>query len=261
VSATLAKRLTRIVPPVLFFAALIGVWELYVRARGTDYILPAPSQVWREFWRMAPDLGNDVRATLTAALIGMLVAVVAGVLLAVAIALSPHVRRTVYPVLVVTQTVPPIVLAPLLAVWLGFGLAPKVVIVALIGFFPIVVSTVQGLLGADTERLELIRSFGGSRLQVLWLVQAPSAITSFFAGLKIAASYAVIGAVIGEWMGASEGLGLVMTRAQRSFRTDRVFVAIVVVALVSLALFALVSVLGRLATPWATAARAHEDER
>jgi ABC-type nitrate/sulfonate/bicarbonate transport system permease component len=253
-------RARAIGPPILFLALLIGGWELYVRARGiADYVLPAPSQVWRALVDMAPHLGPDVRATVTEATIGLLAAAVAGAAFAVVIAIWPFARRAVYPVLVVSQTVPALVLAPILIAWLGFGLLPKVVVVALVGFFPIVVSTVDGLVGADPERIDLVRSFGAGRWQRLRLVQVPSALPSFFAGLKIAATYSVIGAVIGEWMGSAEGLGLVMTRASRAFRNDRVFAAIVVVALVSLALFAIVSVIARLATPW-TAVSANETE-
>jgi ABC-type nitrate/sulfonate/bicarbonate transport system permease component len=245
------KRVRDLAPPAAFLALLLLAWELYVRARGLDdYVLPAPSQVWREFWRMAPHLGSDVQATATEAVLGLLVAAAAGALLALLIAAVPFARRAVYPVLVVSQTIPALVLAPILIVWLGFGLLPKIVVVALVGFFPIVVSTVDGLTNADRERIDLVRSFGASRATTMRVAQIPEALPAFFAGLKIAASYAVIGAVIGEWMGTSEGLGLVMTRAQRSFRTDRVFVAVVVVALLSLALFGIVHLLSRLATPW-----------
>jgi NitT/TauT family transport system permease protein len=248
------KTLRRALPPLACLALLILAWELYVRARGVArYVLPAPSEVWRALVDMAPDLGPDIRATVTEALVGLVFAAAAGAGFAIVIASWQLARRTLYPLLVMSQTVPAIVLAPLLIVWLGFGMLPKIVVVALVGFFPIVVSSVDGLVGSDREQIDLVRSFGGGRAQVLRVVQIPNALPAFFAGLKIAASYAVIAAVIGEWMGAAEGLGLVMTRAQRAFRTDRVFAAIVVVALVSLALFALVSVLGRLATPWTTA--------
>jgi ABC-type nitrate/sulfonate/bicarbonate transport system permease component len=238
-------------PPLVFLVLLIGVWELYVRARGiADYVLPAPSQIWRALVDMAPHLGPDIRATVTEATVGLVAAALAGAAFAVLIAIWPFARRAVYPLLVISQTVPAIVLAPILIAWLGFGLFPKVVVVALVGFFPVVVSTVDGLVGTDPERIDLVRSFGADRWQQLRLVQAPSALPAFFAGCKIAATYAVIGAVIGEWMGASEGLGLVMTRASRAFRTDRVFAAIVIVALVSLLLFGIVSLIARLATPW-----------
>ena len=195
---------------------------------------------------MAPHLGPDIRATLIEATVGLIVAAVAGAAFAVLIAVWPFARRAVYPLLVVSQTIPAIVLAPIFVVWLGFGLLPKVVVVALIGFFPIVVSSVDGLVNADPERIDLVRSFGGGRMQRLRLVQVPSALPAFFAGMKIAATYAVVGAVIGEWMGTSQGLGLVMTRAHRAaYRLDRVLAAVVIVALVSLVLFAVVSVLAR----------------
>jgi ABC-type nitrate/sulfonate/bicarbonate transport system permease component len=252
----LALRARAVVPPVAFFVLVLVAWEVYVRARGVaDYVLPPPSEVWRALVDMAPTLGTDVRVTVTEAVIGLVVAAMAGVAFAVLIAMWPFARRAVYPLLVVSQTIPALVLAPIFIVWLGFGLLPKVVIVALVGFFPIVVSSVDGLVNADPERIDLVRSFGGSRTQCLRLVQVPSALPSFFAGCKIAATYAVVGAVIGEWMGASEGLGLVMTNASRSFRLDRVLAAVVVVALVSLLLFAAVGVLARLATPWTAAAR------
>jgi ABC-type nitrate/sulfonate/bicarbonate transport system permease component len=138
----------------------------------------------------------------------------------------------------------------LLIIWFGFGMTPKVVVVALFGFFPITVSTVDGLLGADRDMVGLVRSMGAGRIAVMRHVLIPSALPSFFAGLKIASAYAVLGAVIGEWVGASSGLGIFITRAQTSFRVDRVFVAVIVIALVSIALFALVHIAARLATPW-----------
>ena len=168
------RRLRAIVPPVVFFVLLLLGWELYVRARGLeDYVLPAPSQVWRALVDMAPDLGPDVRATVTEAVFGLVVGAVAGVALAVLIALWPFARRAVYPLLVVSQTIPAIVFAPILIVWLGFGLMPKIVVVALVAFFPVVVSTVDGLVNADDDLVDLVHSFGGGRWQRLRLVQAP----------------------------------------------------------------------------------------
>ena len=174
------------------------------------------------------------------------------------IASSAFARRAVYPIVVVSQNVPLIVLAPLLVIWFGFGMAPKVLVVAIAGFFPIAVNTVDGLRGADREMVDLVRSMGASRGQVLRAVLIPSAVPSFFAGLKISAAYAVIGAVIGEWVGASSGLGLFITRSQTAFRVDRVFVAIALIATLSIALFALVHVAERLAMPWRAAARIEE---
>jgi ABC-type nitrate/sulfonate/bicarbonate transport system permease component len=143
-----------------------------------------------------------------------------------------------------------IVLAPLLAIWFGYGIEPKVVVVALVTFFPVLVGTTDALLRADRQMLALVRSMGAGRLQTLRYVMFPSAIPGFFAGLKIAAAYAVTGAVIAEFIGASSGLGLYITRSHSAFRTDQVFVGIVLVALLSLALFAATHLANRLVAPW-----------
>ncbi|MDY7103158.1 MAG: ABC transporter permease [Actinomycetota bacterium] len=250
------RATTTWLPPLAFCALAIAGWELYVRSRGiADYVLPAPSTVAVEAVHMAPELPRHVRATATAALWGLVVSVVSGVTIAMTMAAWPLARRALYPVLVASQTVPGIVVAPILVVWLGFGMLPKVLVVVLVGFFPVAVATFEGLAGADRERMELIRGMGGGRRDVLRLVQLPEALPGAFAGIRIAATYATVGAVIGEWMGTSEGLGLVMTRAQRAFRADRVFVAIVAVALLSLALFGLVELASRLTMPWRRAER------
>jgi putative hydroxymethylpyrimidine transport system permease protein len=143
-----------------------------------------------------------------------------------------------------------LVLAPLLVLWFGFGLTPKVVVVALIAFFPVAVSTSQGLRGADRDLVELVRGMGASPRQTLRMVQLPAAVPAFFSGLRIAAAYSVAGAVVGEWVGAERGLGIFITRSQASYRVDRIFVAVVLIAALSMALFALVTQLGRLAAPW-----------
>ena len=155
-----------------------------------------------------------------------------------------------YPIIVVSQNIPILALAPLLAVWFGFGLAPKVIIVVLIGFFPIVVNTADGLMNADKDMVSLVRGLGANRWQVFRLVLFPSAVPAFFSGLRIASAYAVIGAVIAEWMGASSGLGLFLIRSQRSFQTDQIFMAIVVIAMLSISLFLSIQVLSNVAMPW-----------
>jgi ABC-type nitrate/sulfonate/bicarbonate transport system permease component len=187
---------------------------------------------------------------MTEALAGLIAAAIIGVSLATLIAGIPLVRRVLYPLLIVSQTIPMVVLAPLLIIWFGFGLTPKVVVVALVGFFPIVVSTVDGLTGADRDMVGLVKSMGANRAQLLRYVLIPAATPAFFAGLKIAAAYAVVGAIFGEWVGAQSGLGLFITRSRTAFRTDRVFVGIAATALLSIALFMVVQALARLASPW-----------
>lgn len=247
-----AARVWEYLPATLLFVALIVGWEAWVRVFDTKpYVLPAPSRVWRAFLNQRGVLPKDIRTTMTEALLGLAYGAIVGVVLATLIASLPLVRRVLYPLLVVSQTIPMVVMAPLLIAWFGFGMTPKIVIVALIAFFPIVVSTAEALSGADPEMVGLVRSMGASRLQVMRYVLLPSALPAFFAGLKIAAAYAVVGAVIGEWVGASSGLGLFITRSQRSFRVDQIFVAVVVVALASVALFGVVHLLARLTSPWA----------
>jgi ABC-type nitrate/sulfonate/bicarbonate transport system permease component len=232
-------------------AVLIGAWEIIVRVLDTEpYVLPAPSRIWQAFLQTRDTLPHHTWTTTSEALIGMGFACGVGLALAAIIASVPLVRRVLYPLLVVSQTIPMVALAPLLIIWFGFGTTPKIIVVALVGFFPIVVSTVDGLTGADPEIVALVRSMGASRLQVLRYVRVRAATPAFFAGVKIAAAYAVLGAVIGEWVGASSGLGIFITRSQASFRLDRVFVAITVIALVSLAFFAAAHLLARLASPW-----------
>lgn len=238
-------------PALVLLAALVGLWEALVRALDArPYILPAPSAVWDAFIEKRELLPGHLEATAVEALAGLGAAAAGGVALAVLIASVPLVRRVLYPIVVTSQTVPPLVLAPLLIVWVGIGIESKIIVVALVGFFPIVVSTVDGLASADRELVALVRGMGAGKLGVLRHVLIPSAAPAFFAGLKIAAAYAVIGAVIGEWVAAREGLGIFIIRSQASFRLDQIFVALAVIALLSMALFASVHLLARLASPW-----------
>lgn len=245
------RLVLRYAPAALFLVALVAAWDIAVRVYDLQpYLLPSPGRVWNAFLDVREVLPGHIRTTLTEAVLGLLLACVGGALAAALLAASAPVRRAVYPLLVLSQNVPMIVMAPLIVVWFGFGVAPKVFVVSLICFFPIVVATTEGLLRADRDLVDLARSFGAGRLQVLRTVLIPSAVPSFFAGLQISATYAVLGAVIAEWVGARDGLGLFITRSQTAFRVDQVFVAVAAIAVVSIALFALVHVIARLAMPW-----------
>jgi ABC-type nitrate/sulfonate/bicarbonate transport system permease component len=250
-STRAGSRLIDAAAVVLLLAFLVAFWQGAVRVFDiAPYLLPAPTDVWSAFFEIKGTLPHHIAATVTAAVLGLVVGAVAGVVLAVAITAVSLVRRVLYPLLVVSQSIPMIVLAPLLIVWLGFGMAPKVIVVALIVFFPVVVSTVEGIDRTDPDLTDLVRSMGAGRGTLLRQVQVPSAVPSFFAGLEVAAAYAMIGAVIAEWMGASSGLGIFLTRSQTSFRLDRTFVGIACIALVSVGLFLLVRLLSHRATPW-----------
>ncbi len=245
--------------PAATLVALLLVWEAVVRLGGIDaFLLPAPSRILQVLLTQPGFYAANAWRTVQETAVGFAVAMVAGLLCALVVDASPLARRAVYPLLIASQTVPVIAIAPLIIVWLGFGLAPKVVIITLYCFFPVVVSAVDGLRVADPEMLALLRSMGATPRQLLRLARWPAALPSVFSGVKIAATYAVTGAVVSEWLGASEGLGVTMIRAQKSFAPDRVFAAIVVVILLTLVLFAVIDRLARAVMPWYVATRKEE---
>ena len=178
-------------PPLLLLVLLIGIWEAAVKLFETEtYILPAPSLIWEAFIEVLPSLPTHIETTMVEALAGLGLAIVIGPLLAILIFASGFLRRVLYPLLVVSQNIPVIVLAPILVIWMGFGIMPKVVVVALVGFFPIVVNTVEALNNTDREMVELVKSMGAGQRAIFQQVLIPAAIPGFFSGLKIAATYA-----------------------------------------------------------------------
>jgi putative hydroxymethylpyrimidine transport system permease protein len=251
-AARLRLALRHYAPPALLILAGLGLWELIVHlVHIPAYLLPAPSQIAADLAADWPVLGPALLVTLQEVLLGFAIAVVAGVGLAVLLHLSPVVRRAVYPLLIGSQTVPIIVLAPILVIMLGYGIAPKLVIVALICFFPIVVNGIDGLKSVDPELIRMMRTLDASRWAVLRRVEFPAALPTIFSGLRIAATFAAIGAVFGEWSGSSQGLGYVMLAATPNLLTARIFAAIVLLTAVALTLFGVVSLLERIFVPWA----------
>jgi putative hydroxymethylpyrimidine transport system permease protein len=238
--------------PTLITLTALGLWELVVHlAHIPGWLLPAPSQVATDLVADWPVLGPALLVTLWEILLGFAIAAAAGVALAVLLHLAPVVRRAVYPLLISSQTVPIIVLAPILVIMLGYGIAPKLVIVALICFFPIVVNGIDGLRSVDPELIRMMRTLDASRWAILRRVEFPAALPAMFSGLRIAATFAAIGAVFGEWSGSSQGLGYVMLAATPNLLTARIFAAIVLLTAVALALFGVVSLLERIFVPWA----------
>ena len=244
-------------PPLALLGGLVLLWELAVRLLDIpDYVLPAPSEVLTVLAGNAAVIGGHTVSTVATATLGLLLGTVTGVTLAVVMAASSAVRAALYPLVVVSQSVPMVVLAPLFVVWFGFGLLPRVLVVALVSFFPVAVATVSGLVAADRDQVDLVRAMGGSRRALAQHVLVPGALPSLFTGLKVAASYAMFGADVGEWIGASSGLGLYLERSRASFATDQMFAAVLVIAAVSVALVGVVFALERAALPWQVAERA-----
>lgn len=244
-------------PAVVLTVALLAIWELAVRANlSLAQFLPAPDTIARALadnWGLIYD---NAIPTLLETVLGLVVATALGLLLAVLLDLSSWSRRAIYPLLIVSQTIPIVALAPLMLIWFGFTITPKVIVVMLYCFFPIAVATADGLASAEPDLLKLLKSMGASRWQTLWLVRLPGALPAFFSGLRIAATYSVTGAIAGEFVGAEKGLGIYMLTSTNSHAFPLVFAIIAVTAVLSLLLFALVNLLERLALPWYHASRA-----
>ncbi len=237
--------------PVAILAGLLVAWELWVQlADVPKWQLPAPSAIGKELGASSDLLWDHTLVTLQEIVIGFLVALIAGLVLAGAIAYSRVMERSVYPIVIASQTVPIIAIAPLLLIWVGYGLTPKIIIVALICFYPIAVNTVDGLKATDPDMVNMLRTLGASRWQVFTKLQIPTALPFMFSGIKIGVSVSVIAAVIGEWVGASEGLGYLITYSQPLFLTARVFAAIFVLSVMGISLFVLAVVAERMMMPW-----------
>ncbi|HEX2161497.1 MAG TPA: ABC transporter permease [Thermoleophilaceae bacterium] len=235
----------------LLIATCIALWAwLASLASVDDLTLASPGEVAQAFeddWSL---LWDNAWVTLQEVLLGLAIAVVAGVVFAVGMHLSRALRDAAYPLLVGSQAVPIVVLAPIFVLAFDYGMGPKLAIVALICFFPITVNVLDGLRAVDAEQLKLMRSFGASRLRTLRTVELPAALPSFFSGLRVAATVSVIGAVFGEWAGSDAGLGRLVLLGNNQLQTPRVYAGIVLLTLMAVALFALASLAERLACPW-----------
>lgn len=242
-------------PPVALFLLLLVAWQGIVTLFDIpEYILPAPTDIAVVLYQDAQALVRHAWATTTTAVIGLLLGTALGVGIAVLLTVSARIRAALLPLIVVSQSIPMVVLAPIFVVWFGFGLFPRLLVVALVCFFPITLAAASGLLSADRDQVDLVRSMGGGRVDVGRHVLLPGALPDFFTGLKVAASYAMFGAVVGEWIGSAVGLGIYVERSRASYATDQMFAGVTVIALVSVLLFAVVIAAERRAVPWRSAA-------
>ena len=237
--------------PLTLLAAAVGLWEFVVRAAQVpDYLFPAPSAIASALGSDAGLLASATLVTLREVVLGYLLAVVLALALAVLLHFSDALRRALLPILVLSQTVPTVLLAPVLAILLGYGITPKLVVVAIVCFFPIVVNAVDGLRSTDADLVRMMRTLHGSRLAIFRRVEVPGALPAVFSGARIAATYAAVGAVFGEWAGSSAGLGFVMLQAQPALLTARIFAAVLILCALALGLYAIVSLAERLLVPW-----------
>lgn len=249
-------RISGILYPALVVIATLAIWEAVTRfAKIPAYILPPPSQIAMVMHEKMPLLLKHGWVSTTEIVLGFLLSVVVGIPLALATFLWPAFARSVYPLLVSSQAVPKMAVAPLFIVWFGFGLMPKVFIAFLIAFFPIVINTVVGLAAIEPEKIHLARSMGLSGWATFFKIRLPNALPSIFGGLKIAITLAVVGAVVGEFVGGDAGLGYLLMSANGSMDTPLLFAGLVGLTLIGIVLFMLIEIAERIAIPWHASTR------
>jgi len=247
-----AAAIKRWLPPVVVLVAFLGLWELAARwdliaeALSIEpFLVPAPSDIAEALWKDADLLADNAWVTLQEIALGLALAIACGFGFALALHRWDLLRRAFYPLLMASQTIPVIAIAPVLVVWLGFGIGPKLVVIALICFFPITVNTLDGLRSVDPDYGRMMRTLDAGRSRILWAVEVPASLPFLASGVKIAAVVSVIGAVFGEWVGADEGLGHLILVAQGQVQTARVFAAVAVLSAIAITLFGLLTLLER----------------
>lgn len=247
----------RLGAPLLVLATLIGLWQVAASTGALadllnlePFLVPSPAEIASSLWENRSLLAENAWVTLREILLGFLIGLAAGLAFAVVLRLSETLRRAFYPLMVASQAIPILVIAPTLVVWFGFGIGPKLVVVALLCFFPIAVATADGLRSVDPEAAKMMRTLDASRWQVLWRVEAPTALPYVFSGARIAAAFAPIGAVFGEWVGADSGLGHLILLDNGQLETARLFAAATVLAAIALMLFGLLAFAERRIVTW-----------
>ena len=237
--------------PILTFIIVILLWQfLVIWLHIEQWIVPSPLQILNSLWESRSLMIHHMIPTVIEALIGLFCATIFGIFVAILMEWSEIIRRIIYPFLIISQTVPFITLAPLLTLWFGFGLLPKIIIIALVCFFPITINLFDGLSGVDSMTLKLLISMGATKRQVLKWVKWPASLPAFFSGLKIAGAYSVLGAVISEWVGSDRGLGILLTRSAKSYLIDRVFATVGIITFLSIIIILIIEGIARITIPW-----------
>ena len=245
------QNITSKVWSITALAVILVVWEaVSVLGIVPSYMLPSPVAVCQAFINEFPLLMENAKVTLAEAFLGLGFGVVAGFLMAAAMDHFAKLYQALYPLVVVTQTIPTVAIAPLLVLWFGYEMLPKVILIVIVTFFPITVGLLNGFRSADKDAVNLLRSMGAGKIQIFRYIKLPGAMGQFFASLRISASYAVVGAVISEWLGGFEGLGVYMTRVKKSFAFDKMFAVILLISVISLILMKLVDLLQKRCMAW-----------
>ncbi len=256
------RTMKRYVATLAVLGISFALWEAGVRLfHVAPYILPPPSRIISVFYTHFPLLLGHASATLIEVALGLLFGALGGFALAVLIFYSRTLEHALYPLIIASQMIPVFAIAPLLIIWFGYGLWPKVTVAGLIVFFPIVVNTVDGLRSVNEETIDVLRSLDATRVQIFAYVRLPASLPSLFSGLKVGVTLSVVGATIGEWVGAKKGLGYLMIQSNALLRTDLVFAAILMLSLLGLLLFALVRIMESRFLRWMTPRGSNNDRR
>lgn len=241
------KKLTNLINKnisLIVFIILLAIWEILGKLNMLPrFILPTPSKIFFAFINDINELLKNSAITLMEAFIGIGVGIILAFILAIIMDMCDFIRRALYPILIVTQTIPTIAIAPILVLWLGYGILPKIVLVVITTLFPIIIGILNGFANCDKDSINLLRLMNASKLQILYHIKLPQSLGYFFAGLRISISYAIISAVVAEWLGGFEGLGVYMIRVKKAFSYDKMFAVIIFVSIISLILMKLVGLL------------------
>ncbi len=237
--------------PLWLVVMLIVLWDVFIRVfRIPPYLIPNPLSVATQLVAEWPMLWRETLPTLYATLGGFALSALIGVPIAMWIAYSRLVESFVYPLLVFSQSIPKVAIAPLFVVWFGFGLVPKVIAAFLLGFFPVVVATVQGFKSVEGDVIDLARSMGANPLKIFLKFRLPHAMPAIFGGLKVSVTLAVVGAVVGEFVGSNSGLGYVLQKANGTFDLPLMFAALVILSMIGVILFLVLELIERWLMPW-----------
>ena len=245
------QNTTNYIWSVSAIAVILILWQTVCSVGLVDeFLLPSPVQVVKAFVEEFPLLMEHSFVTLAEALFGLVLGILLGFLVAVFMDQFEPLYKACYPLMILSQTIPTVAIAPLLVLWFGYEMAPKVILIIITTFFPIAVGLLNGFKSADRDSINLLRAMGAGRWQIFKIVKLPGALSQFFAGLRISASYAVVGAVISEWLGGFSGLGVYMTRVKKAFAFDKMFAVILLISLISLLLMKGVDLLQKKCMPW-----------
>ena len=237
--------------PIVFQLIILFIWQIAIdKWKIPQYILPSPKDIISTLVTIVPSITKHIYATLYEALLGFLISIIVALILAILMDNVKLIKKCLYPILVVSQTVPIIALAPLFIIWFGYGMLPKIIVVVLVCFFPIVISLIDGLESVDRDMINLLKTMGASKFQIFTMVKLPASTVNFFSGLRIAATYSIMGAVIGEWLGGDKGLGVYMLRTKNSYALDKFFAVIIIIVILSMTLFGLLYLIQYFLTPW-----------